>query len=201
MPRGRVRREWVIRTSRWRATAATTSRHYRLAVAYDPDTDRLEGVARIRATATQSLSRFNLDLDGLKVRSVTVGGHRADWTRDGGELRVTPARPLRDGQAFRTVCPVRRRARCSCPYGPGVIPTDDGALVLGEPQVRVDLVPGERPPDRQGVLHDRGDRAAAGSRRSATAPWQSVRTTRRLVHLDVERPRADGALPRHRVDR
>jgi hypothetical protein len=121
---------------------------YRLAVTYDPDTDRLAGVARIRATATKALSRFNLDLDGLKVRSVTVRGHHAEWTRANGELTVTPARPLRRHQAFRVVIrydgvPVQ------LPYGPGVIPTDDGALVLGEPQVASSWFPvNDHPTDK-----------------------------------------------------
>lgn len=106
--------------------------HYNLTVDYDPGSDELEGVARIRAEATQTLSSYNLDLDGLEVRSVTVDGTNAEWTRKGGELTVTPARPLRAGRDFVTVVsydgvPVQLR------HGPGVIPTDDGALILGEP--------------------------------------------------------------------
>ena len=45
--------------------------HYDLDVKYDPESDMLWGVATIEATATQNLSRFNLDLQGLTVRSVT----------------------------------------------------------------------------------------------------------------------------------
>src|SRR5687767_6373305 len=55
-------------------------RHYGLDIDYDPGTDVLEGVAKIRATATQALSAFNLDLDGLTVRSVRVDGRAATWT-------------------------------------------------------------------------------------------------------------------------
>ena len=107
--------------------------HYRLAIEYDPDTDRLEGVAWIRARATKDLSRFNLDLDGLTVRSIKVAGRTATWTRNAGELKVTPALPLRRHQSFLTV--VRYGGvPIQLPYGPGVIPTDDGALVLGEPE-------------------------------------------------------------------
>ena len=39
--------------------------HYDLAVTYDPATDRLDGKATMLAKATQNLSSFNLDLDGL----------------------------------------------------------------------------------------------------------------------------------------
>ena len=49
-------------------------RHYLLDVSYDPPTDLLTGVATIRANATQDLSQFNLDLDGLDVRSIQVNG-------------------------------------------------------------------------------------------------------------------------------
>src|ERR1700712_3636435 len=44
--------------------------HYHLDVTYDPATGELGGVADIEATATQDLSRFDLDLKGLDVRSV-----------------------------------------------------------------------------------------------------------------------------------
>ena len=40
--------------------------HYDLAVAYDPATDKLTGVATIQAKATQNLSAFNLDFVGLR---------------------------------------------------------------------------------------------------------------------------------------
>ena len=49
-------------------------RHYDLSVSYDPATDVLVGRAVILARATQDLSQFNLDLQGLTVRSVTVDG-------------------------------------------------------------------------------------------------------------------------------
>jgi hypothetical protein len=69
--------------------------HYDLDVGYDPPTDQLTGVATISAKATQNLSRFDLDLVGLSVRSITVNGRRASWKRDGQELVVTPSRGLR----------------------------------------------------------------------------------------------------------
>ena len=53
--------------------------HYALRLHYEPDSDRLEGVATIRAAATQNLRQFNLDFVGLTVRSVTVNGAPAWW--------------------------------------------------------------------------------------------------------------------------
>ena len=52
-------------------------RSYTLDVSYDPATDKLVGKATIRATATQNLSRFNLDFVGLKIRSLKVNGETA----------------------------------------------------------------------------------------------------------------------------
>lgn len=56
--------------------------------------------ATITATATQHLSRFNLDLIGLTVDEVTVDGRAAGARRDGDELVVTPARGLVKGRPF-----------------------------------------------------------------------------------------------------
>lgn len=75
-------------------------RDYGLDLRYDPATRRLDGTAAIHATATQSLSRFDLDLRGFTVRSVTVNGRHAAFSRSGQELVITPARPLPRGAAF-----------------------------------------------------------------------------------------------------
>ena len=93
-------------------------RHYDLEVKYDPAADLLEGKAKLRATATQNLSSFNLDLVGLTVHSVVVNGRRAFWSREGGELTIAPERGLPEKQlhrrrplaAFRS----RSRAPASC---------------------------------------------------------------------------------------
>ena len=78
-------------------------KHYLLDLDYDPATDVLSGTATITARATQNLSSFNLDLDGLTVRSIKVNGRPADWSRDGGELTVTPKRGLRNHTRFTAV--------------------------------------------------------------------------------------------------
>ena len=64
--------------------------HYDLDVTFDPETNQLSGIATIEAVATQNLSRFNLDLQGLTVSSVTVDGTPAKWQQLKGELRTTP---------------------------------------------------------------------------------------------------------------
>ncbi|HEY9367106.1 M1 family metallopeptidase [Streptomyces sp.] len=68
--------------------------HYDLRLKYQPATDLLEGTATLLATATQNLSRFNLDL-GLRVSEVRVNGRKAAFAASGDhELEVTPATPL-----------------------------------------------------------------------------------------------------------
>lgn len=64
---------------------------YGLDIDYEQATDLLTGVATIKALATQDLSSFNLDFDGLTVQSVMVGGAAAEWEHLAGELTVTPA--------------------------------------------------------------------------------------------------------------
>ncbi|MER5428902.1 M1 family metallopeptidase [Streptomyces sp. NPDC002588] len=76
------------------------ARHYDLGLAYDPDTDRLDGRTTITARATQNLSSFDLDLQKLEVTRVEVDGRRAQFTRDGDEIRVTPSGTLRKGRTF-----------------------------------------------------------------------------------------------------
>jgi len=111
--------------------------HYGLEIAYTPRTRVLKGVATITAKATQDLSSFNLDFRGLKVRTAKVGGRAATWRRKGAELTIVPRASLRRGRVFTAVIaydgkpgPVREG---SLGDEDGFMPTDDGALVAGEP--------------------------------------------------------------------
>ncbi len=52
--------------------------HYTLDLTWRADEGMLDGVVTIEAGATQDLSRFNLDLAGMDVRSVTVDGEAAE---------------------------------------------------------------------------------------------------------------------------
>ena len=61
--------------------------HYDLKLAYDPATDVLDGSATITATATQNLSRFDLDLRGFAISRLTVNGAPAAYVRDGQDTR------------------------------------------------------------------------------------------------------------------
>jgi aminopeptidase N len=81
--------------------------HYTLDLGWLADQSVLEGVTEIEATATQDLSRFNLDLSGLEVRSVTVDGEAAEVTRQERELVIDPATDIAAGASFVTVVSYR----------------------------------------------------------------------------------------------
>jgi aminopeptidase N len=111
--------------------------HYSLALRYRPSDDRLEAAARIRARATEGLSRFDLDFRHLRVSSLRVDGRPAGFRHRGQELVVTPKDPLPVGRRFRVVVRYRGRPRPVIdPDGSkdGWIPTNDGAFVADEPQ-------------------------------------------------------------------
>ncbi|UMP01525.1 hypothetical protein [Amycolatopsis sp. EV170708-02-1] len=73
----------------------------RLSFDFAPDLSSYTATSRLSLRATQSLSRFDLDLLGPQVRSVAVEGKPAAWrTTPDGELVITPARPVRDGTRF-----------------------------------------------------------------------------------------------------
>jgi aminopeptidase N len=109
--------------------------HYDLDLTYDPATDVLTGVATIDAAALEDLSSFNLDLVGLEVRSVTVDGNEAAWSRAGQELTITPEDGLDHGQDFTVVIDYDGVPETiEDAFGAsGFMHTDDGAIVAGQP--------------------------------------------------------------------
>ncbi|MGZ6706062.1 MAG: M1 family metallopeptidase [Solirubrobacteraceae bacterium] len=110
---------------------------YALTLGYDPAMRRLDGHAVITATATQDLSRFDLDLRGFTVSALTVNGWAASFTRDGQELVITPAQGVKSGGALSVVVDYAGVPDViTDPDGSieGFVPTSDGAFVVGEPQ-------------------------------------------------------------------
>ncbi len=123
--------------------------HYGLDLFYDPGTGQLRGNAAISATATERLVRFNLDLTGLHVRRVTVGGRAARISRDGSELVVRPAAPVARGARFETTVSyqgVPRTLTDADGSREGWFRNDDGALALGEPIGSMAWFPGNHHP-------------------------------------------------------
>lgn len=128
--------------------------HYGLTLDYDPEVRRLTGEAEIEARAEEELSAFSLDLKGMEVESVEVGGEDARFDRSGGggggqELVVRPAGGLGEGDVFTTV--VRYSGRPVTVTDPdgseeGWLRTADGALALGEPVGSMAWFPGNHHP-------------------------------------------------------
>jgi aminopeptidase N len=111
--------------------------NYGLTLAYEPPSNRLTGEAVITATATQDLSRFDLDLRGFSVSQVLVDGRAATFERDGQELVITPKAGLIAGRQFTvTIDYAGTPSVVTDPDGSieGWVPTNDGAFVVCEPQ-------------------------------------------------------------------
>lgn len=76
--------------------------HYDVSLVVEMEKGSVEAVVKIEAVATHALSTFNLDLVGLRVESVEVGGKPASFRRDGRELIITPPGPIDDAATFTT---------------------------------------------------------------------------------------------------
>ncbi|MGW2210742.1 M1 family metallopeptidase [Streptomyces sp. NPDC001781] len=122
--------------------------HYGLSLDYVPETNHLKGTAIITAQATQDLSRFDLDLSGLRVRTITVQGAKAQVARSGDELLVTPAETVRNREVFKTVVTYDGTPRTLHDDGgtEGWIETEDGSTALGQPSGSMTWFPGNHHP-------------------------------------------------------
>ncbi len=127
---------------------------YGLELRFDPDSDVLSGTATVVATATATLSSFNLDLLGFEISSVTVDGEAAQTARDGGELTVTPAGSLAEGAEFTTVVAYEGvPEELDDGLGlAGFLQTADGSLAVGQPDVAASWFPvNDHPADAASV--------------------------------------------------
>jgi aminopeptidase N len=109
---------------------------YDLKLRYTPKAGDLSGTATITATATQDLSRFNLDLARLSVSAVTVDGQPAQAAHNGNELVVTPKSGIVRGRPFTVVIRYGGKPQPLANKSLGVggwLRTKDGGLALGEP--------------------------------------------------------------------
>ena len=122
--------------------------HYDLDLRYTPPADpdvlvgRLDGVATLTLTAEQDLDTFDLDLRGLRVRSVRVDGAQAGFSQVQDdearrwEVVVRPAERLRAGRTATVVVSYGgRTGRPEDTTGAlyGFVTTADGAIVANEP--------------------------------------------------------------------
>ncbi|WP_435223373.1 M1 family metallopeptidase [Streptomyces sp. Tue6028] len=115
-----------------------TVRHYALDFDWRAPRTPFDAAATISATATQALSRFDLDFAGNTLHTVTVDGLAAKAVRDGDELVVTPAKPIPQGSAFTvrvayTADPTQQRHRGDAVGSYGWVPTPDGTVLFAQP--------------------------------------------------------------------
>ena len=194
-------------------------RRYELDVSYDPATALItKGKATIRARATQSVCRFNLDFVGLKVKKIKVDGDRAKFRRTEHELKVTPKDSLERGRRFETV--VRYKGEPTEFEIPGFgirtgfMDTPDGATVAGQPEVAAGWFPvNDHPRDKaryefdvtvpegyEVVANGRLRDIDTGAHRStwewvAREPMASYLATIDIGFWDVDRYRTADGLP------
>jgi aminopeptidase N len=143
--------------------------HYSLELDYRPETGKLRATATITATATEELTAFDLDYRGPKVRSVTVDGQRAAFSRSGQELVITPTAALPPGAQFAVEVDYRGRPKSLVDADgsrEGWVRTDDGAFVVGEPSGSPTWFPcNDHPTDKAGfdfrITVPRGTEAVA----------------------------------------
>ncbi|WP_405926317.1 M1 family metallopeptidase [Streptomyces sp. NBC_00035] len=116
-----------------------------------------EASTTIKATATQALSRFNLDFAGNTLHEVTVNGRPAATVRDGDELVITPASALARGKAFTvkvtyTADPTQIRHRDDAIEDYGWIPTPDGTVLYPQPNGAKMIFPANDHPSRRAPI-------------------------------------------------
>ena len=190
--------------------------HYGLRLRYTPKSNRLSARTRIIATATENLSRFDLDFRHLNVTGLRVAGKRASFKRRGQELVITPRHGLRKGKRFAVVVRYRGHPRPVIdPDGSkdGWIPTDDGAFVANEPQgapswfpcndyptdkasfaIRVNVPRGKTAVSNGTLVGRRTHEDRSTFRWRETSPMATYLATATIGKFDVTRSRA-GAIP------
>jgi len=192
---------------------------YHVNVGFDPATRHLDGDSTVTAKATRNLSRFNLDLRGLDVKSVQVNDKPAKFTREEEfELVITPAEPLAKDSLFRTRVLYSGTPAEAKEGGVGASgwrkSASGGAYVLGEPHSAAYWYPvNETPldkaafnltarvPDGWSVLsngREEGTTSADGWTTSAWSepnPVASYLTTLAIDKFTFERSTLPGGIP------
>ncbi|MFI6905092.1 M1 family metallopeptidase [Nonomuraea sp. NPDC050394] len=126
-------------------------RHYDLALDYRPGPNRLAGVAKLDAVATEPLEQVRLDLGPLHVSQALVNGVRCRFTHGGGKLRLTPGGRLPEGREFTVEVRYSGNPRpVPSPWGGlGWEQLEDGALVASQPTGASSWFPcNDRPSDK-----------------------------------------------------
>ena len=121
--------------------------HYDLEIGWDPVSGAIDAVATLTITATQDLSAFNLDFFGLDISAVTVDGRAAEFARDGSELTITlPVTAAAEATFDVAVTYSGVPEQIPDSITSGWTPTEEGAYVIGEPNVAKNWFPSNNHP-------------------------------------------------------
>ncbi|MCB0122536.1 MAG: M1 family metallopeptidase, partial [Caldilineaceae bacterium] len=121
--------------------------HYLLEIDWDGATGAINATATLTIQATQDLSAFNLDFFGLTISAITVDGQPATFARDVSELTITLPRLVMADATFAVAVAysgVPEPIPDSVTSGWTV--TENGAYVLGEPNVAKNWFPSNNHP-------------------------------------------------------
>src|SRR4051812_25086912 len=75
-------------------------KHYDVTLGYQPRSGMLTARDVVEARATSGLTKFSLDLNGLKVTSVSVDGEAAEYSRGRGKVKIVPPARIAKGESF-----------------------------------------------------------------------------------------------------
>lgn len=76
------------------------AKHYTVRVAPDFEKETILGLSTMKAEATRDLNSFTLDFLPFPHVAVEVNGEVATYQQQKNELRVTPKKPIKDGEQF-----------------------------------------------------------------------------------------------------
>lgn len=112
------------------------AKHYDIKLEVD-QRGHIDGSSSMKAVADKPLTRFNLDFRGFEVESVSVNGQQARFSRDDGELVVTPKSPLSQGAEFEVKVDYNGMPRAyNSPHAPVTLGWNrfrDGSYVVSQP--------------------------------------------------------------------
>ena len=120
--------------------------HYTIDLSVDMMRNFIDGATTLSATATQSLSSFNLDFHALKISSITVNDAPAQFSRSGDELTITPSTPISNGSDFTVVVTYSGvpdpQKDASSPGDPvGWIQDEAGVFIISQPSGSMNWYP------------------------------------------------------------
>ena len=112
--------------------------HYTIDLDADLESGVIAGTVTMRARATQSLSRFNLDFGGFEVSRIYVNGRAATFQRERRELIITPSEAIANNSEFEVAVtyngiPGRNIPEVEYSFGRGWTAYNRGAYVASEP--------------------------------------------------------------------